>query len=328
MVLLPLVLPPVVAGIALLYTFGRRGLLGASFEAFGIQIAFSTTAVVLAQNLRGHAFPGDQSGGRCGRSGRATRTSPRLWGQADHSPETVTLPSVAPALASGPYWPSPGRGEFGATITFAGSLQGVTRTLPLEIYLQERPIPDAAVALSLLLLVVVAVAVIGLADGIRGRYEPVGAHHRARTGRGGGPRLADQQTLALIGPNGSGKSTVLQVIAGLLRPDAGRVTLDGRTLFDAQEKASTCRPTVAVSRCWLKEALLFPGCPALENVAFAERARGVRRATARDRAMGWLRDLKPPIWQPPDPTNCRADRPSVWLWPGALAARTGAAPAR
>lgn len=47
--------------------------------------------------------------------------------------------------------------------------------------------------------------------------------------------LADQQTLALIGPNGSGKSTVLQVIAGLLRPDAGRVTLDGRTLFDAQE---------------------------------------------------------------------------------------------
>ena len=51
MVLLPLVLPPVVAGIALLYTFGRRGLLGASFEAFGIQIAFSTTAVVLAQTF-------------------------------------------------------------------------------------------------------------------------------------------------------------------------------------------------------------------------------------------------------------------------------------
>ena len=55
---------------------------------------------------------------------------------------------------------------------------------------------------------------------------------------------------------------------------------------------------------------------ALENVAFAERARGVRRATARDRAMGWLRDLEAADLATSDPTNCRADRPSVWLWPG------------
>ncbi|MGB3015573.1 MAG: ATP-binding cassette domain-containing protein, partial [Candidatus Nanopelagicales bacterium] len=103
--------------------------------------------------------------------------------------------------------------------------------------------------------------------------------------------LADQQTLALIGPNGSGKSTVLQVIAGLLRPDAGRVTLDGRTLFDAQksEHLPAHRRGVAMLA---QEALLFPRMSALENVAFAERARGVRRATARDRAMGWLRDLE------------------------------------
>ena len=88
MVLLPLVLPPVVAGIALLYTFGRRGLLGASFEAFGIQIAFSTTAVVLAQTFVAMPFLVISLEARCGRSGRATRTSPRLWGRADHSPET------------------------------------------------------------------------------------------------------------------------------------------------------------------------------------------------------------------------------------------------
>ena len=103
--------------------------------------------------------------------------------------------------------------------------------------------------------------------------------------------LADQQTLALIGPNGSGKSTVLQVIAGLLRPDAGRVTLDGRTLFDAQESEHLPAHRRGVAML-AQEALLFPRMSALENVAFAERARGVRRATARDRAMGWLRDLE------------------------------------
>ena len=86
--------------------------------------------------------------------------------------------------------------------------------------------------------------------------------------------LADQQTLALIGPNGSGKSTVLQVIAGLLRPDAGRVTLDGRTLFDAQESEYLPAHRRGVAML-AQEALLFPRMSALENVAFAERARGV-----------------------------------------------------
>jgi molybdate transport system permease protein len=80
----------------------------------------------------------------------------------------VTLPLVLPALASGAVLSfARALGEFGATITFAGSLQGVTRTLPLEIYLQRETDPDAAVALSLVL-VVVAVIVVGLARGARG----------------------------------------------------------------------------------------------------------------------------------------------------------------
>ena len=164
MVLLPLVLPPVVAGIALLYTFGRRGLLGASFEAFGIQIAFSTTAVVLAQTFVAMPFLVISLEGALRTVGtRYENVAATLGAGPTTVLRRVTLPSVAPALASGAVLAfARALGEFGATITFAGSLQGVTRTLPLEIYLQRETDPDAAVALSLLL-VVVAVAVIGLA---------------------------------------------------------------------------------------------------------------------------------------------------------------------
>lgn len=163
-VLLPLVLPPVVGGIALLYTFGRRGLLGQSLEVLGIDIAFSTTAVVLAQtfvalpflviSLEGALRTADQ---------RYESVAATLGARPTTVFRRVTLPLVLPGLASGAVL-SFARclGEFGATITFAGSLQGVTRTLPLEIYLQRESDPDAAVALSIVL-VIVAVAVIGLA---------------------------------------------------------------------------------------------------------------------------------------------------------------------
>ncbi len=164
LVLLPLVLPPVVAGIALLYTFGRRGLLGESFEALGFQIAFSTTAVVLAQTFVAMPFLVISLEGALRTVGtRYQDVAATLGASPTLVLRRVTLPTVMPAIASGAVLAfARALGEFGATITFAGSLQGVTRTLPLEIYLQRETDPDAAIALSLLL-VVVAVAVIGLA---------------------------------------------------------------------------------------------------------------------------------------------------------------------
>lgn len=167
-VLLPLVLPPVVAGIALLAAFGRRGLLGEHLEVLGMRIAFSTTAVVLAQTFVALPFLvlSSESALRSV-GGRHEAVAATLGASPTTVLRRITLPSVAPALAAGMVLSfARALGEFGATITFAGSLQGTTRTLPLEIYLQREVDPQAAVALSLLL-VVVAVLVIGLATRTR-----------------------------------------------------------------------------------------------------------------------------------------------------------------
>lgn len=166
LLLLPLVLPPVVAGIALLYTFGRRGLLGHTLQLLGVQVAFSTTAVVLAQAFVALPFLVVSLEGTLRAVGRRYEVVAATLGAR---PTTVllrvSLPLVLPGLVSGAVLSfARALGEFGATLTFAGSLQGVTRTLPLEIYLQRETDPDAAVALSLVL-VVTAVLVVGLASG-------------------------------------------------------------------------------------------------------------------------------------------------------------------
>ena len=161
LVLLPLVLPPVVGGLALLYTFGRRGLLGESLDALGLQIAFSTIAVVMAQTFVALPFLVVSLEGALRTAGERYEVAAASLGA---SPTTVfrriTLPLVLPGLLSGAVLSfARSLGEFGATITFAGSLQGRTRTLPLEIYLQRETDPDAAVALALVLLVVAVVVI-------------------------------------------------------------------------------------------------------------------------------------------------------------------------
>jgi molybdate transport system permease protein len=163
LVLLPLVLPPVVGGLALLYTFGRRGLLGGVLDVLGVQIAFSTVAVVMAQTFVALPFLVVSLEGSLRTAGQRYEVVAASLGAG---PTTIfrriTLPLVLPGLVSGAVLAfARALGEFGATITFAGSLQGRTRTLPLEIYLQRETDPDAAIALALVL-VVVAVLVIGL----------------------------------------------------------------------------------------------------------------------------------------------------------------------
>jgi molybdate transport system permease protein len=162
-VLLPLVLPPVVGGLALLYLLGRNGLLGSALDAgFGVQIPFTTAAVVLAQTFVAMPFLVVTLEGALRTGGEHYEIVAATLGA---SPWTVlrrvTLPLVLPGLGSGVVLAfARAMGEFGATIAFAGSLQGTTRTLPLEIYLQRETSTDGAIALSLLLVAVAVVVIV------------------------------------------------------------------------------------------------------------------------------------------------------------------------
>jgi molybdate transport system permease protein len=169
LVMLPMVLPPVVGGVALLLAFGRRGLVGAlALEAFGVSLPFTTLAVVVAEAFVALPFlvvaveaGARQLDRRYEEAAAVLGAGPgrRLW--------SVTLPLLAPALVSGATlaW-ARALGEFGATITFAGNLPGVTQTMPLAVYLALETRPEAAMALSLLLLVTSAAVLVGL----RGRW--------------------------------------------------------------------------------------------------------------------------------------------------------------
>lgn len=161
LILLPLVVPPVVGGLALLYTFGRSGLIGQSLQAAGLDIAFSTTAVVMAQTFVAMPFLVLSLEGTLRTTGtRYEAVAATLGARPGTVLRRITVPLVLPGLVSAAVLSfARSLGEFGATLTFAGSMQGVTRTLPLEIYLQRESDPDAAVALSFLLIAVAIVVV-------------------------------------------------------------------------------------------------------------------------------------------------------------------------
>ncbi|MFQ6485736.1 ABC transporter permease [Brachybacterium epidermidis] len=193
LVLLPLVLPPVVGGIALLSTYGRRGMVGPWASALGVDIAFTTLAVVLAQTFVAAPFLILTVEGALRSHGTAYEaTALTLGAGPTRTLATVTLPLLAQGLGAGLVLTfARALGEFGATITFAGSLQGTTRTLPLEIYLAREIDQDSAVAMSLLLVIVAAVIVAIAyrspgADGLRrslGRAQSLG-----RASSADGPR--------------------------------------------------------------------------------------------------------------------------------------------
>jgi molybdate transport system permease protein len=179
LVLVPLVLPPVVGGLALLFAFGKRGLLGGTMSILGLDIAFSTAAVVLAQTFVALPFMVLTIESSLRTHGTAYEgVAATLGSRSGYTLRHVTLPLIRPALITGTVLSfARALGEFGATITFAGSLEGVTRTVPLEIYLQREVDPDAAVALSLLL-IVIALVIVGFA------YRGVGFAYRGADGRG------------------------------------------------------------------------------------------------------------------------------------------------
>jgi molybdate transport system permease protein len=153
---LPMVLPPTVAGLALLLAFGRSGLLGAELRAAGLSIPFTTLAVVLAQVfMAAPFFVGPARDGFAAVDHRVRDVAATLGAGEALIFRRVMLPLARPALAGATAMAcARALGEFGATITFAGNLAGVTRTMPLAVYVELQSDLDAAITLSVILLLV------------------------------------------------------------------------------------------------------------------------------------------------------------------------------
>ena len=166
---LPMVLPPVVGGVALLLAFGRRGLLGQPLEQLaGVTLPFSTAGVVLSETFVAMPFlVVTVEAGLRALDERYEGVASTLGAGPWFTFRRVTLPLLGPSLGAGMAlaW-ARALGEFGATITFAGNLPGRTQTMPLAVYLQLEQDVDAAVVLSLVLLAVSVVVLTAL----RGRY--------------------------------------------------------------------------------------------------------------------------------------------------------------
>ena len=320
LVALPLSLPPVVAGIALLAAFGRRSTLGALLGGAGLDIAFTTTAVVIAQvfvslpflivtlesALRAREQGLDEMASSLGAS--PTRV---FW--------QITAPTVLPGLGRGTALAlARCLGEFGATLTFAGSMQGVTRTMPLQIYLARESDADLALALGVVLLGVAA-AVVALTETPWGRLSsllrvtrrgpasapaapsaapsaPAGEESEgvavrvagtvAARGWDVGAELRPGLVTAVVGHNGAGKSTLAQVIAGTLRVDSGTVSIGERVVDDAATFVPARRRGVAMVS---QAPRIFTHMSVLSNVVFPLCVRGVGRAQARAAALEQLR---------------------------------------
>ena len=322
MVTLPMVLPPVVAGLALLITWGRRGLIGAYLQIFGINIAFTTVAVVMAQTFVSLPFfVSSLEGALRTRGFNEERVASGLGASPSRTLWSVTLPLMIPALVSSTALAfSRALGEFGATITFAGSLAGVTRTLPLEIYLQREESTDMALMLSVILVFVALVLVGGASAFSQWWYSRLLSGTSADEAKvPTASRLATEHSRGLGNKDGEAQGQLPRVpvpgvrIAGTLperhinvdltcqggvvtalmgHNGAGKSTLlsvlsgalDAPQMtytWEWPDGASGRQPKIAILE---QKPVLFPHMSLLANVAFPLRCAGISSAEAEVRA--------------------------------------------
>ena len=167
LVTLPLVVPPVVGGVALLLAFGRTGFIGRYLDSwFGLTIPFSPLAVVMAETFVAMPFLIITVEGALRSAGQGFEEAAATLGASRMTVfRRITVPLIAPSLGAGAVlcW-ARALGEFGATITFAGSFPGRTETMPIAVYYALENDPDAAIALSLLLLLVSIAVLVSLRD--------------------------------------------------------------------------------------------------------------------------------------------------------------------
>ncbi len=167
LVTLPMVLPPVVGGAALLFALGRRGLLGEPlYEATGLVLPFSTFGVIIATTFVAMPFLVVTVEGACNNVDRRFEAAAATLGAGSLTTfARVTLPMIAPSIRAGLVlaW-ARALGEFGATITFAGNLGGRTQTLPLAVFVALESDRDTAIAISLVLVAISVIVLVTMRD--------------------------------------------------------------------------------------------------------------------------------------------------------------------
>jgi molybdate transport system permease protein len=167
LVTLPLILPPVVGGLALLLAFGRNGLVGRYLDSwFAITLPFTTTGVIIAETFVAMPFLVVTVEGALRSAERGLEEAAATLGASRLTIfRRITLPLIAPSLLAGSVlcW-ARALGEFGATITFAGNYPGTTQTMPLAVYNALETDLEAAIALSLVQLFVAVIVLVGLRD--------------------------------------------------------------------------------------------------------------------------------------------------------------------
>ncbi|MGW7135252.1 ABC transporter permease [Streptomyces xanthophaeus] len=327
LVLLPMVLPPTVGGVALLLGFGRRGLLGPWLEGtFGITLPFHTSGAVVAATFVAMPFLVISLEGALGGLKQSyEETAASLGASPVRVFFTVTLPMVAPGLIAGAAltW-ARALGEFGATITFAGNLPGTTQTLPLQVYLLLQDQPEAATSVSLLLLAIA----MGVLIALRGRWTGTPATREDRgpapsdglapdpdpdasaAAAGAGTDAAPAPASVTDGGSWPLHATVTgfneltldaepgTTIAVVGENGAGKTTLL-RALLGLTPRAHaelrlgdtevTALPPHRRQVAWVpQDGALFPHLTAEANTAYGLRARRVPRAEARREARAWL----------------------------------------
>ena len=320
---LPMMLPPVVAGLALLLTWGRNGLLGKHLSVMGIEIGFTTIAVIVSQTFVAMPFLVTSLEGAIRSQGaKFENAAAALGASRTRTFFQVSLPIMLPAFISATALAfSRALGEFGATITFAGSMQGITRTMPLAIYLQRESKTEQALALAVVLIVLAIVAIMGanalaarLPGGTIDHNRPVLPQHdphgttetEGETGRDA--VVVSHEPSATRGPSivvdaevaQRGVSLNLTIPGGkltaIMGPNgAGKSTLlglisgtllpsSGSVTFDGHP-----HPRVVILQ---QNALLFPHMTARRNVEFGLRCAGMNRRDAAERALAELGEVR------------------------------------
>ncbi|MBM3214340.1 molybdate ABC transporter permease subunit [Candidatus Poribacteria bacterium] len=310
---LPVAIPPVVAGVALLLVFGRHGLIGRYLDVAGIRIGFTTLAVVMSQVfVASPLFVRSACAGFEAVDVRLEQAASTLGATPWRTFRTVSLPIALPALLAGVVsaW-ARALSEFGATMMFAGNIPGRTQTLTMAVMSAMESDLETALAVSSLTVVLAVGSLLGTRALLRSwqnrelcpareEDDVTGwrATHEAASGdltasfrvSAGDIELSMDvsvrvgEIVAIVGPSGAGKTTALSVLSGLLMPEHGRIALGGTVLFDSDRGVWV--PThLRRMGVVFQEYALLPNRTVRGNVAYGMRPGGKRSA------MEWIERL-------------------------------------